>query len=64
MEIAIHDWTGGKLTDKHGRLMDGTEPDALRVAGEIFSTGANVMLVHKSPTRIEIHVDEKLFQQR
>jgi hypothetical protein len=77
MMILVHDWQQGRLTDKHGQSADGSEEDALRIAGEIFRAGPNVMLLHVSsrnvgtrknpkvrPARIEIHVDDQRFQQR
>jgi len=34
------------------------------VAQEIFSTGLNVMILHESPDRITLMVDDKRFRQQ
>lgn len=79
--INIYDWSLGNLLHDtpyvHDQVIGGTETQAIRIAGEIFSNGANVMMIHRggnnvgtrknpkiAPKGILIQADSQRFQQR
>lgn len=84
MKITIYDWIPGSgLTSGHvpglttNAPFEGTDQDAVRIAGDLFSSGVNVMLKRNKPfnkgTRknpdwteesITIFVDDQRFGQR
>ncbi len=81
MRIAVHDWSGGRLLEgteyRTGQVLEGTEDDVLRVAGELFRAGRNVMILRRPernegtrrtprivPPSVVIAVDDQSFQQR
>lgn len=85
MQIVIFDWSRGLHLagtpyegDGNGNfVVDGSEEDAFRIAGDLFKLGFNVMVLHRGgknigtrknpnipPISILIQVDDQRFQQR
>jgi hypothetical protein len=81
VKIVIYDYALGNLLEStgytHNQVIEGTPEDAVRIAGEIFLKGPNVMITHRqernegtrknpvmTPASILIMTDNQRFQQR
>lgn len=69
MKITIADWSRGKLLEKtpyREQVTDGDEADVLRIAGDLFKRGLNVMLLRapRPEDGIFVWVDDHRFNQR
>lgn len=81
MKITLFDYALGQLLEgsgyTHKQEIEGTPEDAVRIAGEIFLKGPNVMILHRQarnegthknpvtiPASITIMTDNQRFQQR
>lgn len=70
MRVLICDWTRGRLLEptayRHEQTFEGTLKDVLRVTGELYAAGLNVMLKRHSRGDVDaiLWVDDRGFTQR
>ena len=70
MKIRICSWAGARLLEptayRHEQPFEGTLEDVLRVAGELYAAGLNVMLRRHSRGDVDaiLWVDDRGFGQR
>lgn len=70
MKILICSWAGASLLEptayRHEQPFEGTLEDVLRVAGELYAVGLNVMLRHRTGGDVDaiLWVDDRGFTQR
>lgn len=70
MKVLICDYSRGRLLEptayRHGQTIEGSLDDVLRVMGELFAAGLNVMLTHRKGREHDalLSVDDRGFGQR